>query len=114
MRLIKTIFKFPMMKKRESVLFGHAWNKFNINDTFIIDLFSIDQDPEPSNIIFGRNPNEKEGKEKDIIDYINLKFDEMEGKVKAKSVFLSISMFSCEFQIIKMNRFKMKVKQFFL
>lgn len=46
-------YNFPMMKKREAWLFGHGWNKFKENNTFMIDLFSVGSTKGVAELIYG-------------------------------------------------------------
>lgn len=93
-------------------MYGHGWNKFDINDTFMIDLFSVDQETTATDLIYRKTEEKITENMKSVIELLKLKEDEQNGKVKAKSVPLSINVFSFEFHILEMNKFKMKVKKF--
>jgi hypothetical protein len=41
------------MKKRETWLLGHGWNKFHQDDTFIIDTFSLSRSDGVGQLIYG-------------------------------------------------------------
>lgn len=52
-KICHAIYNFPMMKKRETWLLGHGWNKFHDNDTFMIDTFSVSRTDGVTQIIYG-------------------------------------------------------------
>ena len=52
-KICHAIYNFPMMKKRETWLLGHGWNKFHDNDTFLIDTFSVSRNDGVTQIIYG-------------------------------------------------------------
>lgn len=112
-KLLRAIFKFPFLKAREAVMFGQGWNKLDMNQTFTIDMSTVDQDDRGPNILF-RKDAEKESEEIQKVDkFLQKKEDEKNGIIKAKTIPLSVHMFSFEFEIVKMNKFKMKVKFIF-